>query len=1172
MSVLILFLLFSPSTDRPCEAHSELTPAQGYPIVIDSDMHAKDDLLPGKASRALPPETSAEVIVATVVRLRHLTEPTLQYSPAQFLVVIILLFLSHDAPKTKRHKLSNLRISENTSLLLAVAVVIATSIMPATAFTEFSKTYGGSREESGGYITTTSAGDYYYLAGTTKSQGNTDGEFWILKLALDGTVAWTTYIACAQRSGANTIAATTDDGCIVGGMVRQDCSSILLEDESYVVLVAPDGSIKWEVQLNKWSFCSPVRGIVALKDGSGYIVVGSACGLGSYVARLDNNGNTVNGVTKGILNYNVRAVTQLSNGNVAITGHYYNLLSCWKCLYWVYNTGLLKQYDTDYGSTGDDECYGMTELSDGNVALVGSKKGAGGYDVWLLKVKPDGTLLWEKTFDTSGDDNGVVVRESAVGRLIIGGYTNGKGYGRIDFWIIKTTSDGTKLNDWTIGTADNDQLYGMLYTAENLTVAAGSTGSNNGDLYVVAKWLGYPVGTYMDSTTEACIVCSKGYYQNLTSQSSCLKCWKGSYQDEEGSTSCKVCPVGTYQPDLGATSYVDCPAGEYQNLTEQSACVSCSPGTVQNLTGKTSCVDCDPGYFQGDYGQTTCTICPAGTYQNLTGQAECPQCWKGSYQDLPGKTGCILCAPGTYQSMPGTTGCPKCGYEQYQDESGQTGCKICTGGRYMNVTGGVGCLLCPERYYYGYTERLCEPCMSSCSSCPSETTCSVCDEGYVKKRQSDGTDICALCASDKFINSAAECQACNTYCAQCTGSAASDCVAGMCRNGAYPLEGLETTCVPNCYSRYGSIYLDAEAGVCRHVSCHASCLTCFGPTSKECRECRDKSKLLYEGECLDACPEGYFAGDSNICFSCDADCVKCIGVGKCSKCASGLLMCDGWCRSSCPSGYYQVSALNLTCVSCSAATPGCKACSSSGESRGKCVACGEGYVLYNGSQCVAQCPDGTYSTGEKCAVCASACRTCTGGTYRSCLACADGYIKYSESTCVQPSCIYGTFYNATTKKCQGCPDDCKVCYNAEECATCSSGYRLGTDGKCYDPCRNASAGLIRDSTTGKCTEVCGDGKNLGIYECDDGNKKSGDGCSSNCKVENYYVCSGGSATSMDTCVYRKPPDNSGTILRKSFCFCKVRCLSSPLRIPRESVLLLREGPTGDSGEMGTHAV
>ncbi len=42
-----------------------------------------------------------------------------------------------------------------------------------------------------------------------------------------------------------------------------------------------------------------------------------------------------------------------------------------------------------------------------------------------------------------------------------------------------------------------------------------------------------------------------------------------------------------------------------------------------------------------------------------------------------------------------------------------------------------------------------------------------------------------------------------------------------------------------------------------------------------------------------------------------------------------------------------------------------------------------------------------------------------------------------------------------------------------------------------------------------CTERCGDGINIrGMHKCDDGNTKSGDGCSATCEVEEGYRCVG----------------------------------------------------------------
>ena len=50
-----------------------------------------------------------------------------------------------------------------------------------------------------------------------------------------------------------------------------------------------------------------------------------------------------------------------------------------------------------------------------------------------------------------------------------------------------------------------------------------------------------------------------------------------------------------------------------------------------------------------------------------------------------------------------------------------------------------------------------------------------------------------------------------------------------------------------------------------------------------------------------------------------------------------------------------------------------------------------------------------------------------------------------------------------------------------------------------------------------CAEVCGDGKNYGMYQCDDGNVASNDGCSSLCYVEDGFTCTTGNATKPSVC-------------------------------------------------------
>jgi len=54
-------------------------------------------------------------------------------------------------------------------------------------------------------------------------------------------------------------------------------------------------------------------------------------------------------------------------------------------------------------------------------------------------------------------------------------------------------------------------------------------------------------------------------------------------------------------------------------------------------------------------------------------------------------------------------------------------------------------------------------------------------------------------------------------------------------------------------------------------------------------------------------------------------------------------------------------------------------------------------------------------------------------------------------------------------------------------------------------------------TSGECLEVCGDGKDFGMNECEDGNIDDFDGCSSKCEVEEGWICSRGSYTSKGAC-------------------------------------------------------
>lgn len=80
--------------------------------------------------------------------------------------------------------------------------------------------------------------------------------------------------------------------------------------------------------------------------------------------------------------------------------------------------------------------------------------------------------------------------------------------------------------------------------------------------------------------------------------------------------------------------------------------------------------------------------------------------------------------------------------------------------------------------------------------------------------------------------------------------------------------------------------------------------------------------------------------------------------------------------------------------------------------------------------------------------------------------------------------------------------------NANNGDGCSSNCKV-------EPFYQCGGGTVK--TRDKCVEICGDGVDLQFYPCDDGNTVDGDGCNNCCKVEFGYVCTGGTKTCPDKC-------------------------------------------------------
>lgn len=95
---------------------------------------------------------------------------------------------------------------------------------------------------------------------------------------------------------------------------------------------------------------------------------------------------------------------------------------------------------------------------------------------------------------------------------------------------------------------------------------------------------------------------------------------------------------------------------------------------------------------------------------------------------------------------------------------------------------------------------------------------------------------------------------------------------------------------------------DATSKVC--MLCHEKCAECNGTTEKHCTKCNAPS-ALYQSECVQYCPAGFFRNSLNRCEQCQPPCLTCQDSGsKCLTCNSPLVLHSSQCLSACPDSYF----------------------------------------------------------------------------------------------------------------------------------------------------------------------------------------------------------------------------------------------------------------------------
>ncbi len=385
---------------------------------------------------------------------------------------------------------------------------------------------GGTNSDVATVVRPTADGGYLVAgessSGATGNRTSTNFGFadaWVVKLSAAGQKEWERAYGGSDRDRIEDILVTPDGGCLLGGYSRSpggtgnNGSTNYGNYDAWLVKIDGAGVVQWE-RTYGGANDDQVNALAALPDG-GYAFVGSsasapgtgnrtaprfASGLSNdlWIVKVDGQGALVwdvsNGTTNGTaVSGNAVVVTPdgglLVGGAVDGTGGSRNSPSFGNSDMWLLKLradGTLER-EQSYGTAATDyvTIRGLKLLPDGSSVHVGNYTPVAEYDGYAIRVSSGGTTLHQTNFGGSLPDRLDTLDGSSDGGLYFGGSSSSPpsgnksatNFGAGDFWVVKTDLQLNKQWDVSFGGTSTDEIRHLLSTPDGGFIMAGVSDS-----------------------------------------------------------------------------------------------------------------------------------------------------------------------------------------------------------------------------------------------------------------------------------------------------------------------------------------------------------------------------------------------------------------------------------------------------------------------------------------------------------------------------------------------------------------------------------------------------------------------------------------------------------------------------------------------------------------------
>jgi hypothetical protein len=528
---------------------------------------------------------------------------------------------------------------------------------------------------------------------------------------------------------------------------------------------------------------------------------------------------------------------------------------------------------------------------------------------------------------------------------------------------------------------------------------------------------------------DHCDLCPAGQY---ALSNTCYAICPDPYGKNTADLMCHSCTSTTNPYWYNGDCFATCPLGLGVSNNTSYTCISCA--TISNYLYNGVCTSMCPSLAPYVYSGSCTNVCPTGYIPNTANK--CVHCLTTQYiyngicyvncpagTSVSGSTCTISCpslTPFTYNGscaslcptgyVPDITNtCIKCSSNQYLYNgicytncpigtiaNGSTCSTSCPTGQGINKAAGA-CVLCSSISMALYNGNCVSPCPNGLGIDSSTNTCIKCSS-YIE------TNNCvSKCSTNNGVNKS------NNTCVNCATisqynfngicTAQTDLPLGyIVIDDTYKI--VYTCKDQNLYIYNGKCINQCPQGTKLTISTNTCdsvtlCSDGYVNINGNCVLCQSMNQVYYNNECSLACPTDYFPDSLGICKSKSSTATD----NQSTLCTlPNIFKYNNQCLSTCPTNTI-TDQVNKTCST---------DCSSSGKKfvlNGTCVdICPENYVNLNGqcvkcsdnnmflynNQCISTCPADTVANGSTCIASTCSDNICNGGI---CL------ISFNQATC-----------------------------------------------------------------------------------------------------------------------------------------------------------------------------